>query len=79
MVTTKNDRQSVGGQFVSVTAFNGLSTDTKPTNVANGSTFYEIDTGTTLMFDFAGQQWLDPADYVPPDDGGDDDDGGDGE
>jgi len=29
----------------------GLSTDTKPTDVCNGSSFYEIDTGFTSYFD----------------------------
>ena len=80
MVTNARDKQSVGGQFVSPVALNGLSTDTKPTNVANGSKFYEIDTGATLMFDYVSKTWLDPADYTPPaDDDDDDDDGGEGE
>ena len=35
----------------------GLSTDTKPTDVANGSTFDEIDTGKTYMFDAEGGEW----------------------
>ena len=35
-----------------------LSTDTKPTNVANGSILKEMDTGTVYFFDEAGQQWL---------------------
>ena len=35
----------------------GLSTDTKPTDVGNGSVFIEIDTGTIYMFDAASKQW----------------------
>jgi hypothetical protein len=35
----------------------GLSTDTKPTNVPNGSTFCEIDTGKGYLFDAAGGTW----------------------
>jgi hypothetical protein len=31
-------------------AFMGLSTDTKPTNVASGSRFLETDTGNVFMF-----------------------------
>lgn len=36
----------------------GLSTDTKPTNVANASTFYEMDTKTLYMFDAQNGVWL---------------------
>ena len=36
----------------------GLSTDTKPTNVGNASTFYEMDTSTLYMFDAENQVWL---------------------
>lgn len=35
----------------------GLSTDDKPTNVANGSTFEEIDTGKKYMFDEEANTW----------------------
>jgi len=36
----------------------GLSTDTKPTNVSNASTFYEMDTATLFMFDAQNKVWL---------------------
>lgn len=35
-----------------------LSTDMKPTDVANGSILKEMNTGTVYMFDEAGEQWL---------------------
>lgn len=36
----------------------GLSTDTKPTdNIANGSVFFEIDTGKNYRFDREGGEW----------------------
>lgn len=41
----------------------GLSSDTKPTNkfedtfVTNGSTFTEIDTGNTYMYDESNKEW----------------------
>lgn len=36
----------------------GLSTEDKPTtNIPNGSTYTEIDTGKLYMFDAEGQQW----------------------
>lgn len=35
----------------------GMSTDTKPTDVPNGSTFWEIDTGKVYGFDAGGKIW----------------------
>ena len=35
-----------------------LSTDAKPTNLANGSILKEMDTATIYLFDEAGEQWL---------------------
>ena len=34
-----------------------LSTDTKPTDVANGSILVEMDTGTAYMFDEENSTW----------------------
>ena len=36
----------------------GLSTDTKPDNVPNGSSFAEIDTGKGYLFDGANGAWV---------------------
>lgn len=36
----------------------GLSTDEKPTNVANASTFYEMDTKKLFLFDAQNGVWL---------------------
>lgn len=36
----------------------GLSTDTKPTNVTNASTFYEMDTQKVYLFDETNKVWL---------------------
>ena len=58
MVTTSDAK--TGKQ---VFGFFGLSTDTKPTDtyegqiIENGSTFYEINTGTVYMFDEENQAW----------------------
>lgn len=41
----------------SVVELRGLSTDTKPTDVGNGSIYIEIDTGTIYMFDAQNKQW----------------------
>lgn len=35
----------------------GLSSDDKPTNCPNGSTFLEMDTGNVYAFDKANTQW----------------------
>ena len=37
--------------------YTGLSTDTKPDNAVNGSTYIEIDTGDVYMYDAEGEQW----------------------
>ena len=57
MITKVDNIQSVGIGFKYPTEFFGLSTDTKPTDTANGSLFTEIDSGKKYMFDFAGSQW----------------------
>lgn len=35
----------------------GLSTDTKPVGVPNGSSYAEIDTGKGYLFDADGSEW----------------------
>ena len=35
----------------------GLSTDTKPENVATGSLFMEVDTGDVYSYDEHGAEW----------------------
>ena len=37
--------------------YRGLSTDTKPTKVENGSVFIEIDTGKLFIYDKQNEQW----------------------
>ena len=36
----------------------GLSTDPKPTNVSNASSFYEMDTQKLFMYDAQNKVWL---------------------
>lgn len=38
--------------------FIGLSTDTKPTDVENASSFYEMDTKALYLFDEQNKVWL---------------------
>lgn len=36
----------------------GLSTDQKPTDCPNGSTFLEMNTGKVFVFNKTGNQWI---------------------
>lgn len=36
----------------------GLSTDSKPTDVGNGSTFFEMNTSKVFMFNEAASSWV---------------------
>lgn len=51
--------------------YRGMSTDTKPDGVPNGSDFFEMDSGKTWYYDADGEEWLDPtaADDTPDDNG----------
>ena len=44
----------------SMTVFRGLSTDTKP-KAANGSVFFEMDTGKGFYFNGETDQWISPS------------------
>lgn len=48
--------------------FRGLSSDTKPDGMPNGSDFLEIDTGKMWYYDEDSGDWLDPtaSDDEPP-------------
>lgn len=52
MVTEKGGRYSLLRKLLY-----GLSTDTKPTNVANGSGYVEMDTGKRYRFDEENATW----------------------
>jgi hypothetical protein len=41
-----------------INAYYGLSTDTKPLDAPNASTFYEMDTGALYLFDKDNATWL---------------------
>lgn len=58
MVTKSKGVQIVSGSVVTDATFFGLSTDSKPTGVANGSCFVEMNTGKIYFFDAAGTQWI---------------------
>lgn len=42
----------------SIQRLRGLSTDTKPVNVPNGSRFREMDTGKEFLYSAAGTEWI---------------------
>ena len=44
-------------QANSGSTFFGLSTDSKPTNVENGSCFLEMDTSKIYFYDADGAEW----------------------
>lgn len=46
------------GNSAKVCDMYGLSTDTKPVDVGNASTFYEMDTKKLFMFDAENGVWL---------------------
>ncbi len=54
MITEKN-ASTVNGPFKVLL---GLSTDSKPTDVANGTAFVEINTGKKFLFNEAGSAWV---------------------
>lgn len=61
MITNENQFEGINAtQF----SFNGLSTDTKPTStydgrkIANGSSFFEMDTQEVKFYDASTNQWV---------------------
>lgn len=46
------------GELISVVELVGKSTDEKPVNVGNGSTFFEMDTTKAFMFDGEVEEWV---------------------
>lgn len=56
------NKRTVGGEEAVNTELRGLSTDAKPTEIAdkiidNGSLFIEIDTGKIFFYDLENEQW----------------------
>ena len=45
-------------KFAEAVEYRGLSTDTKPTETANGSVFLEIDTGKVFCYDAENKTWI---------------------
>lgn len=60
MITSLNATQLTGtGALIRPDTLVGLSTDTKPDNVGNGSAFIEMDTGKIYFFNAAeGGGWI---------------------
>ena len=46
------------GAYANIKDFRGKSTDEKPTNCENGSTFYEMDTKKLFMYDGENTEWV---------------------
>lgn len=65
MITAENGFVPIGGSIdEEVFSFKGLSTDSKPTgeymgkNIANGSSFFELDTQDIKFYDADSQDWV---------------------
>jgi len=61
-ISTISNQRTVEGEEAVVVELRGLSTDEKPTEVANkkvdnGSIYIEIDTGKIYMYDLENEQW----------------------
>ena len=65
------------GKYMGAVTLYGLSTDSKPDSVGNGSCFVEMDTGTISFFDAESSNWVEfegtgvSLPVVTPDDNGD--------
>lgn len=57
MVSWNNLEQGLDGTGNAFVEGTCLSTDTKPTDVANGSRLLEIDTSTLYLYDAANRVW----------------------
>lgn len=65
MITAENGFVPIGGSVdEEVFSFKGLSTDSKPIgeymgkNIANGSSFFELNTQDIKFYDAASQSWV---------------------
>ena len=65
MITAENGIVPIGGSIdEEVFSFKGLSTDSKPTGeymgktIANGSSFFELDTQDIKFYDADSQSWV---------------------
>lgn len=57
MITALTDRD-VSSEKANAMEYRGLSTDSKPTDVPNGSAFIEMNTGDVYLFDADGSSWV---------------------
>lgn len=59
MVTTNKSSQYFGGDVINKCEVFCLSTDTKPTtDIPNGASLTEIDTGNYYLFNESGSAWV---------------------
>lgn len=57
MITNLDQPYDAGNYYNKADDLVGLSTDTKPINVGNGTTIYMMDTGDKYMFNADGPTW----------------------
>lgn len=51
-------RKHYADGYETITVYDGLSTDTKPTDCGNGSVYREMDTSKTYKYDAASSAWV---------------------
>ena len=57
MITAASSMQKRNGAYISVGTYFGVSSDTKPNDVANGSLLIEMDTGKKYLFSAGDNNW----------------------
>lgn len=57
MITCVTKTGTCNGRAIEVCELYGLSGDTKPIDVKNGSVFMEMDTGKVSIFDEENKKW----------------------
>lgn len=58
MITLDKQIQDVNGIASTNETYYGLSTDSKPTDVGNGSCFVEMNTGKVYFYNAAAGTWI---------------------
>ena len=57
MISKIEKKNEVNDLYTNAVEYRGLSTDSKPTDAVNGSTFLEMDTGKVFIYDKQNAQW----------------------
>ena len=58
MISMTTDKSKMVGADGAAVSYVGLSSDTKPSNPKNGSTFLEMDTSDVYIYDAENEEWV---------------------